>query len=407
MPYQTLEKLLHKDSSSSRFAANEQLARERLESESTFRTGIELSTGELFLAVPRELSLLNETILRKERRVSALWRALPPVALGSFLRNLILDEVLLSNKLEGVRSTRRQIETALEAAHKNNTHVPFAEFARLYLNLGENPRKPETLQDVRALYDAVVSGTLDADDELGDSLFRHDDVHVMDTHGREIHRGIAPERIPAMMRQLLDLMHNENLPETYCALLCHFVFEYIHPFFDGNGRTGRYLLALQLNEPLSQPTVLSLSRVIVEHKDAYYRAFTTTEKKLNHAEATHFVLTLLELIGIAQDELIAELENKQEALFALDKRIKQLEKNADYDGRLCDTLFYAGQMHLFDAENSIRLIDAASYLRTSKQTASRTLARLHEAEYLVRVSHRPLVYRLSDAGKQLLFSTSG
>ena len=69
-----------------------------------------------------------------------------------------------------------------------------------------------------------------------------------------------------------------DIPELYAAALCHFLFGYIHPFFDGNGRTGRYLLALQLSRPLSQPTVLSLSRVIAENKATYYRAFDAVER---------------------------------------------------------------------------------------------------------------------------------
>ena len=65
-----------------------------------------------------------------------------------------------------------------------------------------------------------------------------------------------------MLTQWLALSRSEDIPETCSALLCHFLFEHIHPFYDGNGRTGRYLLALHLSEPLSQPTVLSLSRTI-------------------------------------------------------------------------------------------------------------------------------------------------
>ena len=77
MAYPTLEKLFYKDASSERFQHHEEQLKLRLESESTFRTGIELENGELFCAVPRELSLANELVLRRERRVSALARAFP------------------------------------------------------------------------------------------------------------------------------------------------------------------------------------------------------------------------------------------------------------------------------------------------------------------------------------------
>lgn len=116
MPYPTLERLFYADTTSDRFANHERLLQSRLSNESTFRTGIQLEYGELFLAVPRELSRETEHVLRRERRVSALWRTLPPVALGAYIRSLILDEVVYSNEMEGVHSTRREMEIALDRA---------------------------------------------------------------------------------------------------------------------------------------------------------------------------------------------------------------------------------------------------------------------------------------------------
>ena len=65
MDYPTLEKLFYKDTSSQRFDNHQEQLRLRLEAESTFRTGIMLEHGELFCAVPRELSLASEQVLRR------------------------------------------------------------------------------------------------------------------------------------------------------------------------------------------------------------------------------------------------------------------------------------------------------------------------------------------------------
>lgn len=80
------------------------------------RTGIHLEHGELFACVPLNLSVASERILRKERKISNLWNSLPYVALGASIRSLVLEEVVFSNEMEGVHSTRRQIEAALESA---------------------------------------------------------------------------------------------------------------------------------------------------------------------------------------------------------------------------------------------------------------------------------------------------
>lgn len=408
MAYPTLEKLFYADNSSDRFAAHELRAQARLEEESTFRTGIETATGELFLAVPRDLSIMTEQILRRERRVSALWAQLPPVALGAFIRSLIMDEVVYSNEIEGVHSTRRQIEIALDKARRSaskkprkatDEHTPFLEFARLYLDLTESPSVPSSLEDIRSIYDSVVAGSVDPSDLPESSLFRVSPVYIENERGAVVHTGVMPESaIEDMLRQWIELSKSEDIPELYSSLLCHFLFGYIHPFYDGNGRTGRYLLALHLSRPLSNATILSLSRSIAENKAKYYRAFDITEKPRNCAEGTHFVLAMLELISQAQEGLIADLSSKQESLLNLSERIDVL--SPELSGRECEVLFYAAQMHLYDVLHEVHLDRLAEHLGVSKPTARKAIAELSDAHGLFKkVSARPPTYRLT--GKAL------
>lgn len=410
MTYPTLEKLFYKDASSKRYENHREQLLLRLEAESTFRTGITLEHGELFCAVPRELSVANERVLRRERRVSALWKALPPVALGAFLRSLILDEVVYSNEIEGVHSTRRQIEVALNEAKRDTSslaeaaerpHAPFMEFARLYLGLTDNPQLPNALQDIRDIYDAVMRDSLDDEDQIKHSLFRTRPVVIESNRGKILHEGVMPETaIKKMLEQMLALMHSEEIPEIYSALLSHFLFEYVHPFYDGNGRTGRYLLALSLSTPLSQPTVLSLSRVIAENKSAYYKAFDITERPLNCSEATHFVMTMLDLIGQAQEDLMADLQQKTASLDGLGQRVDFLDKS--FSERDRDLLYYIGQLSLFDTLNKTGTSATADHLGVTIPTARKALESLRLRGLVERTSVRPAIYRLSESGKDLL-----
>ena len=412
MAYKRMDKLFYEDASSDRKGENEREARKRLMSPSTFRTGIDVGTGELFLAVPRELSLVTEQVLRAERKVSGSWNALPGIARGAYVRNLIVDEVVCTNEMEGVRSTRKQIREAIDSIEQpvgeNRRAKQFMEFAQLYLGLTSGDVvPPEAPEDVRALYDAVVAGTLDPDDALDGELFRADGVDVKASSQRVVHRGVQPESaIVSYLDAMIRLADSEEMPELYSAVLSHYLFEYIHPFYDGNGRTGRFLLALYLSNPLSLPTTLSLSRVIAEHKGAYYQAFSVTEHPLNHAEGTFFVLQMMDLIRTAQDELVAELQARREALMEAEERLDGVRADVGLSERACNLLYQVVQVALFGANADVTLQDAAKHLEVTSQSARKYATELESAGLIETTSRRPLKFMLRGRGEEAFGMTN-
>jgi len=81
-----------------------------------------------------------------------------------------------------------------------------------------------------------------------------------------------PHRIAALLTDLELFLHNDaSLPPLVRAGLVHVQFETIHPYLDGNGRVGRLLIALCLEEwnLLSEP-LLYLSHFFKRHRDEYY-----------------------------------------------------------------------------------------------------------------------------------------
>ena len=59
---------------------------------------------------------------------------------------------------------------------------------------------------------------------------------------------------------------------------------------------------------------LSLSRAIAQHKSEYYRAFKEAELPLNHGEITPFVICMLGLISVAQDQILEDVEERKSLL---------------------------------------------------------------------------------------------
>ena len=96
--YKTLARIFHADRSAESFTNHEVLARLRLEAASTFRTGIIVPSGELFVAMPREMSILTEEILLNETRIAQLWGSLPDRARQVYIDHAISEEIFASNE---------------------------------------------------------------------------------------------------------------------------------------------------------------------------------------------------------------------------------------------------------------------------------------------------------------------
>lgn len=87
---------------------------------------------------------------------------------------------------------------------------------------------------------------------------------------------------------------NNHIDPLIKLAISHYQFEAIHPFSDGNGRTGRILLLLQLKlEKLLDIPALFLSEYIIENKDKYYQGLRAVTEENDWSE---FILYMLDMV---------------------------------------------------------------------------------------------------------------
>lgn len=403
MEYKELATLYYEDSSSTRKSNHETEYLRRFNAESTFRLGFETPQGELFIATPRELTVLAERVLRTERKISNLVHNLPGIASGAVLRSLVLDEIVSTNAIEDIHSTRRQVKDALDSRFETKLDGKrFRELATLYLGIvEERAALPTTPEDIRAIYDEVTRGEI-SDDKIPDGiLFRAQGVDIVEGGMRVVHSGLEPESaITAAMSKMLDISRSSDIPSLYRGIAAHYLFEYIHPFYDGNGRTGRYLLSLLLSESLSSATALSLSRVIAENRDGYYRAFKTTEKPLNKGELTFFAFSMLELIREAQLQLEDRLERNTQALETMKELTSRIVAEKQLKDQETRIVFMLMQYEAFGLLGDAPLSDIAAHLGLRDQMARRHVSSLENKGIVAkRRARNPLTFALTETFK--------
>ncbi len=168
--------------------------------------------------------------------------------------------------------------------------------------------------------------------------------------------------IEKLMTELVKFIHaDDELDPLLRMAIAHHQFESIHPFYDGNGRTGRILNLLILQrEGLLDLPVLYLSRYITSTKNQYYRLLQSTRETHDWVE---WCVYIVKGVAVTAKSEIKLIKNLRELMQSTKQRLRgELPKL--YSQELLNNLFRYPYTKIEFVENDLGIsrITAAKYL---------------------------------------------
>ncbi len=282
--------------------------------------------NQLPLLPPPDEVIDNEILLRwgyASRALAQLNRNILRLPNPNMLVNTItLQEAQSSSAIENIFTTEDELYKAVSDSVKEEDASP---------NTREVLRYREALWT--GYYDIKKKGKVDQDSiikvyqQVKDTRqgIRAPQSQVVIKRGQsELRAGeviFTPPRGKGVIESKMEnLIHYLNDHETYSTdpllkmAIAHYQFEVIHPFSDGNGRTGRILNLLYLvNQDLLSHPVLYLSKYIIENKDDYYYNLGAVTQRKSWKNWIMYMLNAVEQTSKHTNQIIDEIIDQMKA----------------------------------------------------------------------------------------------
>lgn len=308
----------------------------RFNDENTIHLSLSIGDNPAFICQTPDIYKTIISIERLDKAVTDIYFTLPKIAIDQFTTRCMIDEILLTNDIEGVHSTRKEVSEILQDLSSQNKRNRFVGLITKYVMLKKNqPMSFKSCQDIRKVYDDIFYDEIKANDpkNLPDGkIFRKFGVEVQSATQKVIHKGVSPEsKIIEMLEQSLFVLNNEDIDIFIRIAVFHYLFGYIHPFYDGNGRTSRFISSSLLSKQLNPLIGFRLSYTIKENISKYYKAFDVCNDPHNKAELTPFVDMFMSIVEISMQQLLETLTEKKQKWDYYCKRINLLPNTDKQD----------------------------------------------------------------------------
>ena len=247
---------------------------------------------------------------------------------GLFLYMFIRKEAVLSSMIEGTQSSLSDL-LLFELKERPGVPVDDVQEVSNYVDAMNHGLKrlnegfPISLRLIREIHAKLLSNGRGSDRNPGE--FRHSQNWIGGTRpGNAFFVPPPPEEAEKCMWKLEEFLHDESIPLLIKVALMHVQFETIHPFLDGNGRTGRLLITLLLCDGgMLKLPLLYLSYYFKSYRQYYYDLLNSTRENGDWERWLDFFL----------DAIIETAKESNSVIFKLHEQIQSDRKKIASLGR--------------------------------------------------------------------------
>ena len=285
-----------------------------------------------FLETPELMKKVVE-ITRLDKAISQLSNSLPGIALKQYINKCLIDEIVITNNIEGVHSTRKEIGEILDDLEGKSDKRFFGLVNKYNALITGSYVSIKDSRDIRELYDEMFLTEIieeNPKDAPDGEIFRKDHVNVVDSRQKVIHHGLYPEsKIISSMDDAINILNDDDIDPLFRISIFHYLFGYIHPFYNGNGRLNRFISSYYLANTLESIMGYRLSYTIKENINKYYKSFKVVNEEINKGDITPFIFTYLDFIKESAINLRDGLVEKAKRLELFAKQLASLPYGND------------------------------------------------------------------------------
>lgn len=322
--------------------------------------------------LPLKMDLETKEVLKQLSKTSRALAELKGIANTMPNQNILINAIMIneaksSSSIENIVTTHDEIYKAMV---KTNDSTPAAKEVVDYRSAiweGYNLIKEYEFLNINIII------------KIQEKL-EHNNAGIRRVPGTVIKNNVTGEIVytpPQSKEEIMDYLQNlenyinqdSDIDPLIKLAIIHYQFESIHPFYDGNGRTGRIIniLYLVLKDMLDTP-ILYLSKYIINNKKEYYNLFQST-RNTNNFES--WIIYILKGIEQTAGETINIINKIRDEMYLMKQELRS--KTKIYSKELLEALFY---------EFYTKIPYIAKILNVSEKTAQKYLDMLVDLNFL-------------------------